>query len=284
MKIVVTGGNGQLGRAFQTLAAADIDIQAVDLDVLDVTNQAQVLQYIEAQKPAVVVHGAAMTQVDAAEGIPDKAYRINAVGTQNIAAACLRYGCKMVYVSTDYVFAGDQTEAYTEFMPTKPLNVYGKSKLAGEELARSICPRLFIARTAWLYGDGNNFVRTMLRLGEERKNLQVVNDQTGSPTYAKDLAQAIVALAATEHYGTYHMTNNGSCTWYEFAKEIFRQAALPVTVEAVTTEAFPREAKRPPHSVLRNYMLELTIGDPFRSWQDALADYLADEKEKGRVK
>lgn len=280
MKIIVTGGNGQLGRAFRQLADESLQIVPVDIDVLDITDQRQVLEYIAAEKPYAVVHGAAITNVDGAESDPDTAYRVNAIGTQNIAAACLAQGCKMVYVSTDYVFAGDQTEAYTEFMPTKPLSVYGRSKLAGEELAQRICPRLFIARTAWLYGDGNNFVRTMLRLGREKDRLQVVDDQTGSPTYAKDLAEAVLRLLPTEHYGTYHMTNNGSCTWYEFAKAILSKAGIATPIDPVTTEAFPRPAHRPAHSVLRNYMLELTIGDPFRSWQDALQEYLALELGK----
>ncbi|MDD3158343.1 dTDP-4-dehydrorhamnose reductase [Anaeromusa sp.] len=275
MKILVTGGNGQLGRAFQQMQAqTEHEIIARDVDCLDITNQAQVFAIMEKLRPDAVVHGAAYTQVDLAESREDDAFRVNAVGTQNIAAACLEQNVKMVYVSTDYVFDGEKETAYVETDVVCPQSAYGRTKLAGEELAARICPRLFIARTAWLYGDGNNFVRTMRKLAAEKDELSVVHDQTGTPTYAVDLAQAILKLLPTAYYGTYHMTNSGQCTWYEFACEILRQSGSATPVRPVTTAEFVRPAKRPRHSVLRNYMLEQTIGDPFRPWQEGLAEYL----------
>ena len=278
MKILVTGGNGQLGRAFQQLQAqTEHEIIAMDVDCLDITNQKQVFAVMEELRPDAVVHGAAYTQVDLAESREDDAFRVNAVGTQNIAAACLAQRAKMVYVSTDYVFDGEKETPYVETDAVRPQSAYGRTKLAGEELAARICPRLFIARTAWLYGDGNNFVRTMRKLAVEKDELSVVHDQTGTPTYAVDLAQAILQLLPTAHYGTYHMTNGGQCTWYEFACEILRQSGSATPVRPVTTAEFVRPAKRPRHSVLRNYMLEQTIGDPFRPWQEALTEYLKRE-------
>lgn len=278
MKILVTGGNGQLGRAFQQLQAqTEHEIIAMDVDCLDITNQEQVFAVMEKLRPDAVVHGAAYTQVDLAESREDDAFRVNAVGTQNIAAACLEHNAKMVYVSTDYVFDGEKETAYVETDAVCPQSAYGRTKLAGEELAARICPRLFIARTAWLYGDGNNFVRTMRKLAAEKDELCVVHDQTGTPTYAVDLAQAILKLLPTAHYGTYHMTNGGQCTWYEFACAILRQSGSATPIRPVTTAEFVRPAKRPRHSVLRNYLLEQTIGDPFRPWQEALEAYLRQE-------
>jgi dTDP-4-dehydrorhamnose reductase len=276
MRILVTGGQGQLGRAFQSLAAASVhEIITVDKAQMDITRQADVFSTVTQMAPDIIIHCAAYTNVDHAEQECDIAYKVNVIGTQNIAAACLQQTIKLVYVSTDYVFDGVKQQPYTEFDATNPINVYGKTKLAGEKLAAAICPRLFIARTAWLYGDGPNFVRTILKLAGEREFLTVVNDQTGTPTYAVDLAQAILTLVATEAYGIYHMTNSGSCTWYEFAREILLLAGLEKEVRPLTTAEFNRPAARPQHSILRNYMLELTIGDPFRPWQQALREYLA---------
>lgn len=275
MKILVTGGKGQLGRAVsQTGSASGHEIIALSSSIMDVTRYGDVIKALDEFQPQAVVHAAAYTNVDKAESDYDGAFRTNVVGTQNVAAACLNRNIKMVYVSTDYVFDGTATKPYLENDPVNPQSVYGRTKLIGEQLAARICPRLFTVRTAWLYGEGSNFVRTMLKMAEDRKPLRVVNDQTGSPTYTVDLAQSILRLLSTEGYGTYHMTNNGACTWYEFAKKIFFITNTDVEVIPVTTEEFVRPARRPKYSVLRNYMMEMTIGDSFRNWDEALQDYL----------
>lgn len=276
MKVIVTGGSGQLGQAFAALTDSSASqLIILESHVLDVTNPTQVHSIFQQARPDVVIHTAAYTAVDAAEAAPEEAFRVNVIGTRNIAAACLNYGSKLVYLSTDYVFDGQQSWPYTEFDRPNPLNVYGRSKLEGELIAARICPRLFVVRTSWLYGDGHNFVRTMLKLAREREYLTVVNDQTGTPTYAADLAQGIMALIKTDGFGTYHMSNSGYCTWCDFAKEILRLAGMTTVVQPVTTDAFAATALRPHYSVLRNYMLELSGGDYFRCWQEALADYIA---------
>ncbi|HWR39058.1 MAG TPA: dTDP-4-dehydrorhamnose reductase [Patescibacteria group bacterium] len=275
MKVLVTGGKGQLGRAFAQIGAEyRHQWEYYDIEEMDITRAKDVFAAVEQLKPDAVIHGAAYTQVDKAETDIDGAYRVNVIGTQNIAAACLKFNVKMVYVSTDYVFDGMKQQPYTEFDPVNPLSVYGKTKLEGERLAARICPRLFIARTAWLYGEGNNFVKTMLRLAGEREYLTVVSDQTGTPTYAVDLARGILSILETEAYGTYHMTNQGQSTWYDFAREIFRQTGISKEVRPLRTEEYPVPAKRPQHSILRNYMLELTVGDSFRPWEEALSEYI----------
>lgn len=180
----------------------------------------------------------------------------------------------MVYVSTDYVFDGRNTDMYREFDAVNPLTVYGRTKWQGEEVVRRILGRHYIVRTAWLYGEGHNFVRTMLALAETNNVLRVVQDQVGTPTSTEDLAQVIFRLLQTNAYGTYHASCQGQCSWYDFAREIFRQTGKSVEVVPVTTEEFPRPAKRPAHAVLDNYMLRMTIGDSMRPWQESLADYL----------
>lgn len=275
MKIIVTGGSGQLGRAFAALADSVADqIVILGSRELDVTVPAQINGIFNQIRPDVVVHAGAYTAVDTAEKEPDQAFRVNTLGTRNVAAACLNYDSKMVFLSSDYVFDGKQSLPYTEFDCPNPLNVYGSSKREGERMAARICPRHFIVRTSWLYGEGRNFVRTILKLAHERKNLTVVNDQTGTPTYTADLAQAIMSIIRTDEFGTYHMSNSGYCTWYDFAKEIVRLAGFSTSIQPVTTEEFAAAALRPRYSVLRNYMLELSSGDSFRCWQAALADFM----------
>lgn len=275
MKILVTGANGQLGREIAKQCSGQHELILTDINTVDITRHDQVREVFAQVKPQAVVHCAAYTNVDGAEGDYDGAFRVNVIGSQNLASQCLEYQARMVYVSTDYVFDGDTNTAYYEFSPTNPQSVYGKTKLLGEEMVQKVLPRHYIVRTAWLYGDGNNFVRTMLKLAGEKDNLQVVNDQIGSPTYAKDLAATIFRLIDTDAYGTYHASCNGQCSWYEFAAKIFQLTGVAIPVQPVATEAFPRPAKRPKHSVLRNYMLEMTIGDSMRHWEEAIAEYLA---------
>jgi dTDP-4-dehydrorhamnose reductase len=275
MKIVITGANGQLGREL-VRRLQGTDFLATTSGEMDITNQQQTIDIITKYKPDAVIHGAAYTNVDGAEVSPDTAYKVNAIGTQNVAAACLQCGAKMVYVSTDYVFDGTLGRAYHEFDQTNPQSVYGKSKLAGEKLAKHIVNRLYIVRTSWLYGDGNNFVRTMLKLVQEREQLRVVNDQYGCPTSTKDLAAAILTLVKTEHYGTYHAANTGVTTWYDFAKKIFELSGNDrVEVLPQTTEELGRPAPRPKYSPLENKMLGLTVGDVMRSWDVALREYVS---------
>ena len=278
MKILVTGANGQLGRELQRRLQGT-KFMAVDVEQMDITKQQQVLDVMGTYRPDAVIHGAAYTNVDGAEANAEAAFKVNVVGTQNVAAACLACNAKMVYVSTDYVFDGTVGRAYTEFDTTNPQSVYGKSKLAGETIARQILNRLFIVRTSWLYGDGNNFVRTMLKLGEEKEELRIVNDQYGCPTSTVDLADVTLRLLPTESYGIYHAANQGITTWHGFAKEIFRLAGNDrVRVLPQTTEELGRPAPRPPYSPLEPMMLKLVLEYTPRRWEMALKEYLQQMK------
>ena len=277
MKIFLTGAEGQLGKELQRRLQGS-DFLPTDVKELDITDADAVAAMIGKYRPDVVIHGAAYTQVDAAEEKIDLAYRVNAIGTQNIAMACRQVAASMIYISTDYVFDGKLGRAYTEIDQTNPLSIYGKSKYAGEVLARQATDRLFVLRTAWLYGDGPNFVRTMMKLGQERDSLQVVNDQFGCPTGTPDLAEAVLRFSQTERYGTYHAVNTGVATWYEFACKIFELAGnTKVVVNPVTTAEFVRPAPRPAYSPMDTRLLTLALGWQMRSWQEALAGYLKDE-------
>jgi dTDP-4-dehydrorhamnose reductase len=203
------------------------------------------------------------------------AYRINTIGPKNLAAAANLIGAEIVQVSTDYVFSREINKTLTEFDKVNPQTVYGKTKLDGEILVKNHNPKHYIVRTAWLYGDGNNFVKTMINLSKTNKTIKVVNDQRGTPTSTVDLAKVIIKLVEDKNYGLFHCTCKGECTWYEFTKEIFRLKGIDTEVLPCTTAEFKRPAKRPEYSVLRNYMLELTTGDTTRSWQEAIEEYLS---------
>ncbi len=274
MRILVTGANGQLGKEL-TKRLKGTDFLAVDIKEMDITDKNTTLKVFKSYQPGVVIHGAAYTNVDQAEADWMTAYKVNAIGAQNVAAACLACGAKMVYLSTDYVFDGKLGRAYNEFDQTNPQSVYGKSKLAGEILAGRILDRLLIVRTSWLYGDGKNFVRTMLELGGEKTEIKVVNDQYGSPTSTVDLAGVILKLIETEYYGIFHVVNTGVTTWFDFAKKIFELSRNKlVRVIPQTTAELGRPAPRPAYSPLENLMLSLTIGDVMRGWKEALEVYL----------
>lgn len=273
MRIVVTGANGQLGKEIAKQGSSH-ELILTDYDTLNITDGSAVAAFMKAIKPEAVIHCAAYTNVDGAETDYDGAFRVNVVGSQNMAAGCLEAGARMVYVSTDYVFDGQKQQPYREFDSVNPQSTYGVTKWQGEEMVRRILGRHYIVRTAWLYGEGNNFVRTMMGLAEKNNTLRVVNDQIGTPTSTVDLTKSIYALLASDAYGTYHGTCQGQCSWYEFACEIFRRTGKKIEVLPVTTSEFPRPAKRPAHSVLDNYMLRMTVGDPMRNWQTALEDYL----------
>lgn len=281
MKVAVTGAAGQLGKDVVTeLEKQGFEVLALDRDVLDITDEQAVLSYMEQNRPDSILHCAAYTNVDGAEEDENTAYKVNALGSEYLAKAAAKIDAKMLQVSTDYVFDGSATEPYETDHPTKPLGAYGRTKLAGEEFVQQYLEKYFIVRTAWVFGvHGNNFVKTMIRLGKERDELGVVHDQVGSPTYTVDLAKFMVELMQSEKYGIYHATNEGICSWYEFAVEIFRQAGIDVTVNQLTTEQFPRPAARPKYSVLSKSKIEEQGFTPLRHWKDALAAYLEESNE-----
>ncbi len=278
-KIIITGCNGQLGRAMnKELEGSEYELVNTDVAELDITNLDDVIAFVEKEKPYAIVNCAAYTAVDACEVNVDLAYRINAIGPRNLAIAAEKFGAKLVHVSTDYVFGGDGDRPYTEFDEPAPKSMYGTTKLAGEEFVKRFSKHYFIVRTAWLYGEGKNFLRTMLRLSESHDEITVVDDQLGSPTSAAELARAIVWLLPTESYGTYHGTCEGFCSWADFTEAIFRKTGKSTKVVRVSTaqymEAHPESAARPAYSVLDNYMLRLTGGYTFADWESALDEYL----------
>lgn len=275
-KIIVTGCNGQLGRAVNLEFQNNPEVEFVNTDVgeLDITNINMVMELAREVKPYAIINCAAHTGVDACEDEWDKAYKINAIGPRNLSIAASETGAKMIHVSTDYVFNGKADRPYTEFDKPDPQGAYGVTKLAGENMVRDFADRYFILRTAWLYGDGKNFVKTMLRLSENNDKVRVVGDQVGSPTSAKELAAAIARLIFTENYGIFHATCEGSCSWAQFAEEIFKMAGKKTVVEAITTEEFGAKAPRPAYSILENYMLKLTTDYRFADWHDALDVYM----------
>ncbi|WML41203.1 dTDP-4-dehydrorhamnose reductase [Neobacillus sp. OS1-2] len=282
MRVVVTGAAGQLGQdVVLELVRKNHEVIGTDRTKLDITNELNVLAFISEVKPDVILHCAAYTNVDAAEENEKLAYQINASGTEYLAKAAAQIGAKMLYVSTDYVFDGSASEPYEVEQQTKPIGAYGRTKLAGEELLQRNLKEFFIVRTAWVFGiHGNNFVKTMIRLGAERGEVGVVHDQVGSPTYTVDLATFMVELMETDKYGIYHATNSGVCSWYEFAVEIFKQASLKVIVNPLTSDQFPRPAARPNYSVLSKKKITEQGLTPLRDWKEALAAYLEEATDK----
>ncbi|MCI5480143.1 MAG: dTDP-4-dehydrorhamnose reductase [Lachnospiraceae bacterium] len=275
-RLLITGCNGQLGRALNQLYEGNREYELVNTDVaeLDITDVSKVLKLTQEVRPYAIVNCAAHTAVDLCETDVDNAYRINAIGPRNLSIAAQRYGAKMVQISTDYVFDGKGTRPYTEFDATGPQGMYGATKLAGENFVKEFCSEHFIIRTAWLYGDGKNFVKTMLRLSETHDQVRVVRDQVGSPTSAKELAGMIAYLIPTDNYGLFHGTCEGVCSWADFSREIFRLAGKKTAVEGITTEEYGAAAPRPAYSVLENYMLKLTTDYRFADWEQAIAEYI----------
>lgn len=279
-KILITGCNGQLGRALNQRFAGRSDLVLVNTDVeqLDITDIESVMALVMKEKPYAVINCAAHTGVDACETQAELAYRINAIGPRNLSIAATRAGAKMIQISTDYVFRGEGSRHLTEFDAPNPQGVYGKTKLAGENFVKEFSKEYFILRTAWLYGDGKNFVKTMLRLSETNDTVRVVGDQFGTPTSAKELAAAIDYLLPTDNYGTFHATCEGECSWADFAEEIFRLAGKSTKVEHITTKEFNAPAPRPMYSVLDNYMFNLTTDFRFVEWHEAIAGYISELK------
>lgn len=277
MRILVTGANGQLGIDLVERLNQQHDVFGLGRTELDVRRLDQCLSVTRSIKPDAIIHLAAYTAVDQAESEEDEAYSVNAYGSRNMAIAAQENGAKLCYVSTDYVFDGSASVPYKEYDNTNPLSVYGKSKRAGEFLTSSLCSQYFIVRTSWLYGKhGSNFVKTILRLSQEKEKIKVVHDQVGSPTYTVDLAKFLSDLICTSNYGIYHASNSGFCSWYEFAKEIIRIRGLDVHIEPCTTEEFPRPAPRPGYSVLDHSSIRINGFEELRHWAEALAEFLND--------
>ena len=277
MRILLTGSNGQLGYYLQKSLKRDgHDLLLTDGQSMDITNLNKTYTTITRLNPEIVIHAAAYTNVDQCEAFPDEAFRVNVLGTRNIAVTCNAIKAKLIYISTDFVFDGEKAEPYTEFDVPNPLNIYGKTKLAGEEYVKSLLNQYFIIRTSWLYGfQGENFVNTIAGIARAKGKLEVVDDQTGSPTFAGDLADVVSKLVNTDYYGTYHCSNEGACTWFEFAEKILELAGINlVEIKPISTQQLNRPAPRPKYSVLKNYMLELQNMQKMPYWQDALKGFL----------
>ena len=276
MKVLVTGAGGQLGwDVCEVLKAREIKHKGVDLADFDITDSAATHDFIVSYAPDAVIHCSAWTAVDKAEDAPEKVRAVNAGGTGNIAEACKKIGAKMLYISTDYVFPGTGDRFYEPDDPTGPLGVYGQTKLEGEWAVREHLDRYFIVRISWVFGiHGNNFVKTMLKLAETRAEIGVVRDQIGSPTYTADLAPLLCNMVTTEKYGIYHATNEGVCSWAEFAREIFRLAGKTVKVNPVSTSEYPTRAARPLNSRMSKDKLEKMGFARLPTWQDALDRYI----------
>lgn len=279
MHVVVCGSGGML--------AADVSAvfnqrghKITDLSIkdLDITELEAVRVKLRTLKPCLVFNAAGYTNVDGCEYDPDLAYQVNCLGARNLAVASEELGVPIVHISTDYVFGGKSSRPYREYDSADPVNTYGRSKYDGELMVRHHCPHHYIVRTSWLFGNhGNNFIQTMLRLAGQRDSLRVVDDQMGSPTYTRDLAEAITELVEKPAYGTYHLTNSDCCTWFTFAQEIFKIAGVNnINVESISTKQLDRPAERPRYSVLDNYLWRLDGHIALRSYKDALTDYLAE--------
>lgn len=294
MKVLVTGVAGQLGHdVMNELASRNLEGYGTDLAEtyagiqdgtyvcrapyvsLDITDAQTVQKVMDEVHPDAVVHCAAWTAVDKAEDMPDVVRKVNSDGTKNIVEACKKHDIPVMYFSTDYVFNGEGTDPWMEYGHREPLNVYGQTKYEGE-LAVESYPKHFIIRISWVFGkNGNNFIKTMLRLGKERGAVSVVNDQIGMVTYTYDLARLVVDMIQTKEYGTYHATNSGDfISWYDFAKEIFKQAGMDVPVTPVDSSAFPAKAKRPKNSRMNQTELDKHGFNRLPDWHDALARYL----------
>ena len=276
MRVMVTGANGQLGhdvalecrrRGWETIG--------VDVDDFDLTDRAATLAFLEQAKPSVIIHCAAYTAVDKAEAEPELARAVNELGTGYVAEYCARRGSWMIYVSTDYVFDGNGEQPYEVDEQPKPINVYGATKLAGERAVQALCGKHMIVRTSWVFGShGSNFVKTMLRLGAERDELKVVNDQVGAPTYTVDLARLLCDMAARPVKGVYHASNSGECSWAGFAKKIFDLAGLSCKVIEIPSSEYPQKAQRPKNSRLSAKALMEANYVPLPPWETALAAML----------
>jgi dTDP-4-dehydrorhamnose reductase len=275
MEVLITGSRGMLAQDIMRVLAGQHEIIAATHADLDIGNEAQTTDFLCARRPAVVMNCAAYTNVDGCETDSAKAFSVNAEGVKNLARACRKAGAKLFHISTDYVFDGTKSGPYTEDDPPNPLSVYGRSKLAGEQYVREVLDSYVIIRTEWLYGSqGAHFVGRILKLARELEVLQVVNDQTGSPTWTEDLACAIKALLIIPSQGIYNVTNAGACTWFDFARKIVSCSGRPVRVEPIGSEQLNRPAKRPGNSVLDCAKFVHETGHIMRPWDRALDEYM----------
>lgn len=276
MRLAITGAEGQLGRSLRQVFANQ-EMLLLDLPPWDITSE-ETISFLVQWAPDLVIHAAAVTDVDDCERDPESAFRVNAGGTRKVALACQRSGARMVYISTDYVFDGTKDEPYLESDEPNPISVYGESKLEGERHVRELLRHYYIVRTAWLYGPGGrNFVEKVLQLAEERPELHYVVTEVGSPTYSRDLAEGISCLVRHPQYGIYHLTNEGSCSRYEFARKILDlggRGEFPL----YPAESYPRPAKSPPHAVLAN-VRAAELGIRLRPWQEALLAYFQERSD-----
>lgn len=281
MRILVTGASGQLGYDVEReLERRGIEHLGTSSRELDITDREAVERLMAAYRPDAAIHCAAYTKVDLAEDEPERCWAVNADGTRNLAAACRKTGAKLLYISTDYVFPGTGERSYETGDPTGPVNTYGRSKLAGELAVQSLLEKYFIVRISWVFGkNGNNFVKTMLRLAETKAELSVVCDQIGSPTYTADLAPLLCDMVQTERYGVYHATNEGTCAWSEFAEAIFELAGRQVVVHPIPTSAYPTRAARPLNSRMSKECLHSNGFQELPEWKNALARYLKEITE-----
>ena len=276
MKVFITGATGQLGHdCIIEMKGRGYDVLGVSTKDFSIVDEAATRQAILDYAPDVILHAAAYTAVDRAEDEPEKCLAVNAKGTENIARVAREIGAKLIYISTDYVFPGMGTAPFEVDAVTGPLNVYGKSKLAGEEAVRLLMKAYFIVRISWVFGiSGNNFIRTMMKLSNTHDKLSIVDDQVGSPTYTRDLAVLLADMAETNRYGTYHATNEGFCSWAEFAAEVFRQAEKDTVVEPIHSAAYPTKTKRPHNSRLDKSSLDRGGFHHLPRWEDAVGRYL----------
>lgn len=281
MKVLVTGVNGQLGYdVIRELKLRHIDCVGAGRIEFDITNFEATDKFIKNYKPDVVIHCSAYTAVDKAEDEPELCRKVNVNGTENIAKVCKAIDAKMIYISTDYVFPGTGENFYDVNDKTAPLGVYGQTKLEGENAVKVILEKYFIVRISWVFGiNGNNFVKTMLRLGKEREEINVVADQIGSPTYTDDVAKLLCNMTVSDKYGTYHATNEGICSWAELTEEIFRQASYSTKVNHIPSSAYPTKAMRPLNSRMSKVCLDNAGFNRLPSWQNAVQRYL--EKLEG---
>ena len=283
MKILITGANGLLGHELSSILK-DHSLILLSHSQLDISDSDQVNTQLDSSQPDVVINSAAYTQVDACETNYDSAFSSNATGPKNLAIKCKQLNIPLIHISTDYVFEGNEKKntPLEENDKLGPKTVYGKTKLEGEKLVMENCDKYFILRTAWLYGEGKNFVKTMINLSKKNKELKVVNDQIGSPTYAKDLAKAIKEIVEkkSEKYGIYHVSNKGQVSWYEFAKKIFEIKKIEIKVNPCTSEEYPRPAPRPHYSVLSDKKWIESGFTPMRNYEEALKEYLDSLKDE----
>lgn len=280
MKVLVTGANGQLGYdVVKRLEQESIEYLGTDRNSLDLTNEEQVKRVIRDYNPDTIIHCAAYTAVDKAEDDKELCYAVNVLGTKYVTQACKESNAKMVYISTDYVFDGEGNRPFKVTDNPNPINYYGQTKYEGELEVNKNLEKYFIIRISWVFGsNGNNFVKTMLRLGKEKDEIAVVADQIGSPTYTYDLAKLLVEIIQTERYGVYHATNEGYCSWYEFACEIFKIANLKINVIPIKTKNYLTRAKRPKNSKLSKYSIEEQDFSCLQSWKNALLDFMVNIK------